>query len=312
MPYEKSGKFRIFVGDMDTRERKIYRVTLIGTAVNALLIILKFLAGIFGRSSAMVADAAHSLSDFITDAIVLIFVKIAGKPKDDTHEYGHGKYETMATVVIGLILIIAGALLLANGVDHIVRSLHGEEIPRPGMIALIIAVVSIISKEWLFHYTRRVGKATNSPAVMANAWHHRSDAISSGGTLIGIAGAIFLDWRILDPIAASVVSVFIIKSGYDIMRPMVGELLEAALPESQKQEIVDIVKSVPEIRNVHNLRTRRIGNNIAIDLHAKMNGHLSLAHAHELATKAENALKEKYGKATIVNIHMEPLSDRDD
>lgn len=293
---------------MDLRERKIYRVTLTGSAVNALLIVLKFVAGIVGRSSAMVADAVHSLSDFVTDAIVLVFVKIAGKPRDKTHEYGHGKYETLATVVIGLILILAGLGLMAGGIDHIVRSLNGEELPRPGMIALVVAAVSVISKEWLYRYTRRIGAETDSQAVIANAWHHRSDAVSSLGTLIGIAGALIFNWRILDPVAAVVVSLLIIKSGYDIMCPMIRELLEAALPEAQQKEIVSIVQSVEEIKNVHNLRTRRIGNNIAIDLHVKMRGDMTLAHAHDLVTRAENALKDKYGRATIVNIHMEPLT----
>lgn len=296
---------------MDDRERKIYKVTLTGTLVNALLIVLKFVAGIVGRSSAMVADAVHSLSDFITDAIVLIFIKIAGKPKDETHEYGHGKYETLASVVIGLILILTGLGLMVDGGDHIIRSLRGEELPRPGMIALIVAVFSIVSKEWLFHYTKRVGRETNSQVVIANAWHHRSDAISSFGTLIGIGGAIFFNWRIMDPIAAVVVSVFIIKSGYDIMHPMIKELLEASLPESQQREIVKIVKSVDEIKHIRNLRTRRIGNNIAIDISVRMNGNLTLTRAHEQATEAEHALKEKYGKGTIVTIHMESLSENE-
>lgn len=294
---------------MNVREQKIYKVTLVGTSVNALLIVLKLIAGFVGRSSAMVADAVHSLSDFVTDAIVLIFVKIADKPRDRTHEYGHGKYETMATMVIGLILIVTGLALMYNGVEHIIRSLHGEVLPRPRMVALVIALVSIASKEWLYHYTKRIGRQVNSQAVIANAWHHRSDAISSIGTLIGIAGAMFLDWRILDPLAAVVVSAFIIKSGYDIMHPMVSELLEAALPEAQQSEIVKIVSAVDGIHNVHNLRTRRIGNDIAVDLDVKMNGHLTLAHAHMLASQAEMALKKKYGNGTIVNIHMEPLSE---
>lgn len=297
---------------MEDRERKIYKITLAGTAVNALLIVLKFVAGVVGRSSAMIADAVHSLSDFITDAIVLIFVKIAGKPRDESHEYGHGKYETMATLVIGLILVVAGLGLMVNGVGHIVHCLRGAVLPRPGMIALIVAVVSIVSKEILYHCTKRVGKETNSQAVIANAWHHRSDAISSMGTLIGIGGAILFDWRILDPVAAVVVSVFIIKSGYDIMRPMVSELLEASLPENQQREIESILMAVEGIKNVHNLRTRRIGNNIAIDVHVKMNGHLTLTHAHELASLAERALKHKFGKDSIVTIHMEPLSDKDE
>jgi len=285
----------------------------VGTAVNALLIVVKFVAGFAGRSSAMVADAVHSLSDFITDAIVLVFVKIAGKPGDKTHEYGHGKYETMATVVIGLILMVAGVGLMVNGVVSVVKCLDGGRLPRPGFIALAVALVSIVSKEWLFRYTVKAGRKTESQAVVANAWHHRSDAFSSVGTLAGIAGAMFLGekWRILDPLAAVIVSLFIIKSGYDIMRPMVGELLEHSLPEAQKDDIVNIVRSIPEIKNVHNLRTRHIGNNIAVDFHIKMDGNLSLTRAHALATRAEKAIKSKYGQASIVNIHMEPLSDND-
>lgn len=293
---------------MDTREKTIYRTTLIGTAVNSILIVLKFIAGFVGRSSAMLADAVHSLSDFVTDVIVLIFVKIAGKPRDKGHEYGHGKFETLATVIIGFILVIAGIGLMINGIELVVKSIKGEVLPQPGIIALIIAAVSIVSKEWLYHFTISKGKEVNSQAVIANAWHHRSDAISSIGTLIGIAGAMFLGdrWRILDPLAAIIVSLFIIKSGYDIMKPCVEELLEASLPDEQQDEIMNIVTSIPGIKNVHNLRTRRIGNGIAIDLHAKMDGNLSLSAAHAIATLAEKALKQRFGADTFVNIHMEP------
>lgn len=294
---------------MDSREKRIYKVTLIGTAVNALLIVFKFIAGIVGRSSAMTADAVHSLSDFITDAIVLIFVKIAGRPCDESHDYGHGKYETLATMVIGLILAAAGVALMVNGIKEVIRSIGGEALPRPGMIALVVAVVSIISKEWLFRFTAKAGRETDSQIVVANAWHHRSDAISSGGTLAGIAGAMFLgdNWRILDPIAAVIVSVFIVKSGYDIIRPAVSELLEASLPQAQEKEIVDIASSIPGIENIHNLRTRRIGNIIAVEFHAKMDGDLPLSEAHALATRAEKLIKQKFGDKSIVTIHMEPL-----
>lgn len=200
---------------------------------------------------------------------------------------------------------------MLNGIEHIVRSINGEELERPTLLALTIALVSIISKEWLYRFTINRGRDLNSQAVMANAWHHRSDAVSSGGTFLGIAGAMFLGprWRILDPVAAIVVSIFIIKSGYDIMKPCIAELLEASLPEEQEKEILRIVGNVPGIRNVHNLRTRRIGNDIAIDLHAKMNGNLSLSQAHAKATIAENALRDVFGKGSIINIHMEPLSD---
>lgn len=296
---------------MEHREKEIYKVTLIGSAVNAVLIVLKFIAGFVGRSSAMVADAVHSLSDFISDVIVLVFVKIAGKPKDEGHDYGHGKFETLATVIIGVLLIVAGFGLMINGIDTVIRSLNGEHLERPTMLAFIVAVVSIVSKEWLYRYTVNNGKKLNSQAVVANAWHHRSDAVSSGGTLIGISGAMFLGdkWRILDPIAAIVVSVLIIKSGYDIVKPCISELLEASLPEEMEKEIVSLVTGVPGIKYIHNLRTRRIGNGIAVDLHAKMNGDISLSEAHEMATAAENAIKHKFGNNSIINIHMEPYTD---
>lgn len=297
---------------VDAREREIYRVTLIGSAVNAVLIVLKFIAGIFGRSSAMIADAVHSLSDFITDVIVLVFVKIAGKPRDKGHDYGHGKFETFATMIIGLLLSLAGVGLLANGIDLVIKSCNGHALERPTMLALVIAVVSILSKEWLYRFTAAKGREVNSQAVVANAWHHRSDAISSAGTLVGVAGAMFLgdSWRILDPIAAIVVSLFIIKSGYDIMKPSVNELLESSLPEAQETEIRQLVLGVPGIISVHNLRTRRIGNGIAVDLHAKMDGSISLTEAHSRASAAERAIRERFGTNAIINIHMEPVTDR--
>lgn len=295
---------------MEEREKKIYKVTLVGTAVNALLIVMKFIAGFLGKSSAMVADAVHSLSDFITDVVVLIFVKIAGKPRDEGHDYGHGKFETLATLIIGLILAAAGIGLMIHGVELVIDSLNGKALKEPTMLALIIAIVSIVAKEGLYQYTLRSGKNLNSQAVMANAWHHRSDAFSSGGTLVGIAGAMFLGerWRILDPIAAIVVSIFIIKSGYDIMKPCISELLEASLSPEDEKEIEDLVRSVPGIVGMHNLRSRRIGNGIAVDLHAKMDGSQTLAEAHDRATMAEKAIRERFGSNSIINIHMEPVA----
>ncbi len=297
---------------MEAREKEIYTVTLIGSGVNAALVLLKFIAGFAGRSSAMVADAVHSLSDFITDAIVLVFVKIAGKPKDRSHEYGHGKYETLATMIIGVLLVAVGIGLMAGGIMSVLRSIHGEALPRPTMLALVVAVVSIVSKEWLYRYTIRAGRRLDSQAVVANAWHHRSDAVSSLGTLAGIAGAMFLGerWRILDPLAAIVVSVFIIKSGYDIVRPCISELLEASLPEDKQRKIEELVTAVPGIVYVHNLRTRRIGNGIAVDLHAKMDGSITLAEAHEKATAAEKAIKAAFGENSLINIHMEPVEKK--
>ena len=295
---------------MEVREKEIYKVTLIGSAVNAILIVMKFIAGFVGKSSAMVADAVHSLSDFISDIIVLVFVKIAGKPKDKSHDYGHGKFETLATMIIGIMLIAAGVGLMVNGIGNVMGSLQGESLERPTMLALIVAIVSIALKEWLYRYTVSSGRKLNSRAVIANAWHHRSDAVSSLGTLLGISGAMFLGdkWRILDPIAAIIVSILIIKSGYDIVKPCISELLEASLPDDKENEIEKLVTSVPGIDSIHNLRTRRIGNAIAVDLHAKMDGNLTLSVAHKKATAAEKAIKKAFGENSIINIHMEPSS----
>lgn len=291
------------------REKSIYKVTWIGSIVNFLLLTFKFVAGILGHSSALVADAVHSLSDFATDIIVIVFVKISGKPEDDDHRYGHGKYETLATALIGVALFAVGIGLLVSGATKVADVIKGVVLPAPSMIALVAAAVSIVAKEILYRYTVRVGKNLNSQAVVANAWHHRSDAFSSIGTLIGIGGAILLGekWRILDPLAAIVVSAFIIKVAADLLKPCVDELLERSLPAETEKRILDIIASFPEVSSPHHLRTRRIGNHIAIEVHLRMDGKTSLEDAHTVATNVERQLKSEFGPDTHIGIHMEPL-----
>lgn len=290
------------------REKSIYRATWIGSIVNFLLLVFKFIAGLLGHSSALVADAVHSLSDFITDIIVIVFVKISGKPEDEDHRYGHGKYETLATAIIGIALFAVGVGLLISGGRKVSDVIKGATLPAPSMIALVAAAVSIISKEILYRYTVHVGKNLNSQAVIANAWHHRSDAFSSIGTLVGIGGAIFLGekWRILDPIAAIAVSGFIIKVSIDLIKPAIEELLERSLPDETEKKILDIIASVPEVSSPHHLRTRRIGNHIAIEIHLRMDGQTTLENAHEVATNVERQLKAEFGPDTHIGIHMEP------
>lgn len=294
--------------DDKNRTRGIFEVTLTGSAVNLLLVVMKFVAGIVGRSAAMVADAVHSLSDLLSDIIVLVCTKISGKPQDEDHDYGHGKYETLATLAIGVLLFFAATNIFINAADLIKASINGEEIPRPGMIALIVAAASILLKEGLYHYTVWRGKALMSKAVIANAWHHRSDAFSSIGTLLGIAGAMFLGekWRILDPIAAIVVGAFIVDASYKIIRPALDELLEKSLPLLTENEITEIMLTTPGVERMHRLRTRRIGNSIAIEAHLKMDGELSLREAHAIASEVEKRLREKYGAETHIGLHMEP------
>ena len=291
------------------REREIYKVTLWGSVGNLLLLIFKFVAGIVGRSSAMIADAVHSLSDFITDIIVIVFVRIAGKPQDESHDYGHGKYETLATAIIGVVLLFVGVVILINSLKSIVAVCNGAVIEAPSVLALVAAAVSILVKEFLYQYTVFKGKRLNSKAVIANAWHHRSDAFSSIGTLIGIGGAIFLGekWRVLDPVAAFVVSLFIIKVSVELVKPCLDELLEKSLPKDMEDRILEIILSNPEVSSPHHLRTRYIGNNIAIEVHIRMDGSMALKDAHEITKRIEASLKVEFGPETHIGIHMEPV-----
>lgn len=293
------------------REKKIYRVTLTGSVVNVILLVFKFIAGILGGSAAMIADAVHSLSDFLTDIIVIAFVRISSKPEDEDHDYGHGKYETLATSIIGLALLMVGLYIFYNGARQIWDVMHGAEIEQPGLVALIAAIVSILLKEWTYRFTASVGKKVKSQAVIANAWHHRSDALSSIGTAIGIGGAILLGkgWAVLDPVAALVVSVFIVKTALGLLSTSSGELLEKSLPKEVEKKIVEIVESEPEVSKVHHLCTRRIGNNIAIEMHIRMPGEISLKDSHTRASNIERKLRQHFGEHTHINLHVEPLKD---
>ena len=290
------------------RTKEIYRVTLVGSAGNVALLTFKFIAGVVGHSSAMVADAVHSLSDFITDLIVLVFVRISAKPQDTSHDYGHGKFETIASFVIGLALVAAATGIIVSGSLKFVSWLQGEQLSAPGWLALWAALLSIVLKEVLYRYTARVGRRLDSQALVANAWHHRSDALSSVGTAVGIGGAILLGqrWTVLDPLASIVVGFMLVRVAVELLKTSVGELTESSLPADTEQEIESIITSFPGIYEPHNLRTRKIGNHIAIEAHVRMDGSLTLREAHDCASAIERSLKTRYGRETHVTIHMEP------
>lgn len=296
-------------GAAEIRKRRIYRVTLVGFAVNLVLSLAKLAAGVFGRSGAMVADAVHSFSDLATDVVVIVFARISAKPRDDGHDYGHGKYETLATILISMALGVVGVGILVNSIGAVRSVLDGGVLPRPGLVALVAAVLSIAAKEILYRYTVREGRAIDSPSVVANAWHHRSDALSSLGTLVGIGCAYFLGdkWRIADPIAALIVAVFIFKVAFDLIRTGVGELLEKSLPEETEREILRIVTLDPAVREPHNLRTRRIGAAIAIEIHIRVDGAMAVARSHALTVGIERRLRERFGEGTMIAVHVEPL-----
>ena len=291
------------------REREIYKVTLVGSAGNVALLTFKFIAGMLGNSSAMIADAVHSLSDFVTDVVVLVFVGISAKPQDESHDYGHGKFETIASFLIGLGLVAAATGIVVTGSMKLFAWWGGEALEAPGWIALWAALLSILIKELLYQYTARKGRSLDSQVMIANAWHHRSDALSSIGAAIGIGGAIWLGqrWTVLDPLASIVVGLMLVKVAWQLLKTSVGELTECSLPAETEQEIVEIIQAFPDVQEPHNLRTRRIGNRIAIEAHVRMDGTLPLHVVHEQATAIEHKLKERFGKGTHVTLHMEPI-----
>ena len=294
---------------MSRREREIFRVTLAGSACNVALLTFKFIAGTIGHSSAMIADAVHSLSDFITDLVVLVFVNISAKPQDDSHDYGHGKFETIATLFIGLALVAAATSILFAGGEKLLSWCKGNQLQPPGWIALWAAILSVVIKEILYQYTAFRGRAVNSQALIANAWHHRSDALSSIGTTVGIGGAILLGqrWAVLDPLASIIVGALLVKVAVKLLKTSIGELTESSLPEETEHEIEKIINSLPGVYEPHNLRTRTIGNRTAIEAHVRMDGNMSLNEAHHLATQIEQKLKQRFGRQTHITIHMEPV-----
>ena len=292
-----------------SREKEIYKATLMGSAGNAALLTFKFIAGVLGNSSAMIADAVHSLSDFVTDLLVLVFVSISAKPQDQSHDYGHGKFETIASFLIGLALVAAATGIVVSGVLKFLTWLDGAQLEAPGWIALWAALLSIAIKELLYQYTARKGRQLDSQVMIANAWHHRSDALSSIGAALGIGLAILLGqrWTVLDPLASIVVGLMLVKVAYELLKTSINELTESSLPADTEQEIMQIIQSFDDVRQPHNLRTRRIGNRIAIEAHVRMDGRLPLSTVHERATTIERKLKERFGAHTHVTLHMEPI-----
>ena len=290
------------------RNQEIYQVTLVGGVVNVVLLLFKFVAGIVGHSAAMVADAVHSLSDFVTDVIVLVFVHISGKPKDKSHDYGHGKYETLAMTLIGVALLMVAIGIIYSGAMKIVAWMNGEQLEAPGTLALWAALLSVLLKEGVYQYSMVKARQLNSQVVEANAWHHRSDALSSVGTAIGIGGAIFLGqrWTVLDPIASLVVGAFIVKVAVDLLHRGIDDLMEHSLPEDVEEEILRIVGELKGVVDPHDLRTRKIGNHYAIELHILMDGDITLREAHNKASEVEDLLRARYGEHTHVAVHVEP------
>lgn len=293
------------------RTAKVTFVTLVGSVVNIILTVFKIFAGVLGRSTAMIADGIHSLSDLLSDIVVIVFVKISAKGRDKDHDYGHGKFETFATLIISLMLIVVAVNLMSGGINKIRQILDGGEVSSPGMIALWAAVASIVLKEILYRYTIIQGKALNSPMMIANAWHHRSDAFSSVGSLLGIAGAIFLGDKfvILDPIIGCVISIFILVMAVKMSVPAIKELLDVSLPDDVEEKIEATAKSVKGVVDLHELKTRREGPGIIMEGHLVLDSEISLKEAHDISKKVEATLRKEFGSETQISLHLEPEDD---
>jgi len=290
------------------REKQIAKVTLVGSMVNLILTIFKIIAGILGMSAAMIADGIHSASDLLSDIVVLIFVHISSKDVDKDHDFGHGKFETLATLIVSVMLLVVGVNLMTSGIKSISSILKGNSVASPGFIALIAAVISILSKEYLYRYTVREAKKLNSPVMVANAWHHRSDAFSSIGSFVGIGGAMLLGnkWSLLDPLTGCIISIMILWMAVKMAIPAINDLTESSLPDDVENEIIRIAGDVEGVRNVHSLKTRRNGPIIIMEAHIVVDPCLSLISAHDIATNVEDSIREKFGKDTQISIHLEP------
>lgn len=298
--------------DASRRSRIASSVTLVGSAVNAGLCMFKFAAGIFGNSSAMVADAVHSLSDFATDIVVLATMRITRRPVDHDHDWGHGKFETLASMIIGIALLLVGGGIAYNGFHTIHQVIHGKQLASPSVLALIAAAVSILVKEGLYRWSVAAARKIQSPALLANAWHHRSDAFSSIGTLVGIGGAMILGrfWVILDPLAGIVVSFFIVRIALEISYESLREMLEVSLSSEDKKRILETALQVPGVQDPHRLRARRVGAFIAAEMHIRVHPDLTVREGHHIATDVEQKIHQIFGQNTFITIHVEPLHEK--
>jgi cation diffusion facilitator family transporter len=278
-------------------------VTLIGLLINAFLVIFKFLAGIFGKSHALIADAVHSVSDLFTDAVVLLGLKIGRKPPDKEHHFGHARLETLASATVGLALIATALYLSLQACLDIYR--HTEY--HPTGLALLGAGISIALKEALFHYTLYTGRRIKSQLIMANAWHHRSDALSSVAVLLGVAGAMIKpSWHILDSFAALLVSFFIIKVGLDIIRDTLREFTDTAPRPEVLNQIIQCSMSVDGVINAHDLKVRTSGGLYQVEIHIVVDGQLTVVEGHRIAKIVEGCLVQEIDDLDRVIVHVDP------
>ena len=281
------------------------RVSAVSIAWNVILSLFKLLAGIIGHSGAMISDAVHSASDVFSTIVVILGVNIASKQSDDNHQYGHARMECVAAILLSVVLCVTGIRIGLNGLNVILQGTAGEK-EVPGMIALIAAVASIGVKEWMFWYTRAAAKKTNSGALMADAWHHRSDALSSVGAFIGILGA-RMGVPVLDPLASVVICIFIVKAAYDIFKDAVDKMVDKSCDEEVEQKMRQVILGQNGVQNVDLLRTRLFGAKIYVDIEISADGNLTLREGHEIAQKVHDQIEKEFPLVKHCMVHVNPI-----
>lgn len=291
----------------EARYREMRKVTLIGSVIDLALGVLKIIFGWLASSQALIADGVHSFSDLATDFVVLYAAKHGSREADEDHPYGHGRIETLATAGLGLALIIVA---IGIGWDAISRLFEPERLFKPGIWALVIALVSVVSKEWIYHYTMRVAKRVRSPMLEANAWHSRTDAISSIVVVIGVGGTMLgLDY--LDAIAAVGVALMVAKIGWDLGWDSVHELADRALEQERVEKIRTAILAVDGVRHLHLLRSRKVGHEALVDVHVQVDPWLSVSEGHMIAIAVEEAAKASLDEVTDVTVHIDPEDDEE-
>ncbi len=289
------------------RNRQVKRITWIGLILNIFLTVLKFVGGIVGHSEAIIADAVHSVSDFGTDLALLLGIRAWSKPRDERHPFGHERIETIIALFMGVFLAVVGIWIVQDSL----RGIEKAHLLQPGYIALIAAGVSIVSKEIMYHWTRHVGRKTSSMALMANAWHHRSDALSSIPAGLAVLGAILLppEWAFLDRIGALVVCIFLFHAAYRIIAPAINELLDT-VPESHvPRELLEIITQTPGVMLVHKVRTRSAGAHVLTDAHIEVDPDISVTAGHDIAERIKQRVLQQLPEVAEITIHVEPYGD---
>lgn len=293
---------------LQAQAKEAHKVTLIGAALDAVLGVLKIIIGWLSNSHALIADGIHSLSDLLTDALVIVVTHYGRQEPDKDHPYGHARYETMGTLILGSLLIaVAGAI----SYDSLMRFWDTQNLAAPGWPALAVAAASILGKEWIFHYTMRVARKIKSDLLVANAWHSRSDALSSIVVFIGIGGTMLgVQW--LDQVAALIVGLMVAHIGWKLVSASMKELVDTALPEEETEEILKQAKSLNSVRAIHSLRTRKMGSQVFLDIHIEVNPRISVSEGHQIGVQVTQLIREHHPEVHDITFHIDAEDDSED